>query len=114
MKKVVACLKPPIVWESPPKANLPPCPEEMAWPPSSWESWAIAEATIYAQFARAVRDGASPAYGAEQARLDLELCIATYESERLGGPVPLPLKGITPHEETVHLEFRQRYGQEIL
>jgi hypothetical protein len=118
LKEVIVNLKPPIAWESPLKGrrgvHLPPCPKEMAWPPSSWEAWAIAEATIYTQFAKAVRVGASPAYGAKEARLDLELCIATYVSERLGGPVRLPLKGVTPHEETVHEEFKKRYGYEPL
>lgn len=114
LEEVIAHLKPPIAWESPLKGrrgvHLPPCPEEMAWPGSSWGAWAIAEATIYTRFARAVRDGTFPAYGGEQARLDLELCIAAYESERLGRPIRLPLKGVTPHEKAVHEEFRMRYG----
>ncbi len=80
----------------------------------TWPDWFVAELTAYATFARAVRDGKPPQYGGAKGANDLELCIATYESERCGRRVTLPLTGVTPHENQVHKAFEDRYGKAIL
>ena len=73
-----------------------------------------AEAELYAGFARAVREGSPLPYSGALGRLDLEMCIATYESARRGAPVDLPLREVTPHEDAIHRAFRERYGREPL
>ncbi len=80
----------------------------------TWPDWFVAELTAYYTFARAVRGEAAQQYSGEKGANDLELCIATYESERLGTRIALPLRDITPHEEKVHRGYEEHYGTPIL
>lgn len=71
----------------------------------------IAKAAILESMYRAVVDGQPLRYGAENARRDQELVIATKESAWRGSEwVSLPLSGITRVEQRIHEVFREMYG----
>jgi predicted dehydrogenase len=112
LEQLVARTHPPVIWENPFRdCRFRSLGVEWA-SPASLEMWLIAEAELYAGFARAIREGAALPYPGALGRLDLEMCIATYESARRGGPVDLPLREITPHEEAIHQAYRERYGRD--
>jgi predicted dehydrogenase len=55
---------------------------------------------------RAVTEGVSPEYGADNARADMEILIAVRESARRGGqPLTLPLHSETGYEERLHATY---------
>jgi len=63
----------------------------------------------------AVLNDTEPSYGATNARKDQELGIAISESALKGSvPVKLPLTKITSYEEKLHLEYREKYGEDPL
>ena len=71
----------------------------------------IAKAAILESMYRAVVDGQPLRYGAENARRDQELVIATKESAWRGSEwVSLPLSKITRVEQRIHEVFREMYG----
>jgi len=114
LERLVLHGDPSVVWENPfRECRFPQARVEWA-SPASLEMWLIAEAELYSGFAHAIREGTAPPYPGELGRLDLEMCLATYESARRGAPLALPLVEITEHERRVHLEFRERYGREPL
>lgn len=110
---------PSIAWENPVldlirQGTLGAAGDDLGERSNTWPDWFVAELTAYATFARAVLAKTEPEYGGERGANDLELSIATYEAERVGGRVQLPLKGITPHERHVHEMFEEHYGRPIL
>ncbi len=73
----------------------------------------IAKASILRSIHRAVTEDTDPEYGAMNALLDLELCVAVYESGLHDGKwVNLPIQGITEVESRIHEEYRSRYGHD--
>jgi len=71
----------------------------------------IAKAAILESIYRAVVEDTEPMYGADNARRDMELCIALKESAWRGSEwVDLPLREVTSVEERLHEEFERRYG----
>ncbi len=58
---------------------------------SEFSNYSVYESSIM-DFAECVRTGRKPHVGGLQARTDIELVFASYESARLGQPVNLPLK----------------------
>lgn len=71
----------------------------------------IAKAAILESMYRAVVEDVEPLYGAQNARLDEELCLAVKQSAWDGGKwLDLPLTDVTEVEERLHEEFRRRYG----
>ncbi len=90
---------PPVIWENPLKA------------------FGLADADDVARGAelhsiyRAIVEGVEPEYGAVNGRTDQEILIAIRESARTGGqPIDLPLTEITGYEESLHREYRTKYG----
>jgi predicted dehydrogenase len=90
---------PPVVWENPLK------------------TFGLADADDVARGAelhsiyRAIVEGVEPEYGAVNGRTDQEILIAIRESARTGGqPIDLPLTEITEYEESLHREYRTKYG----
>lgn len=79
----------------------------------SYDELALADAWI--SLYNAIVNGGPLTYGAENARMDLELLMAIRDSETRGGvKVDLPLRGITEHERMVHEEFTYTYGADPL
>ena len=90
---------PPVIWENPLK------------------TFGLADADDVARGAelhsiyRAIVEGVEPEYGAVNGRTDQEILIAIRESARTGGqPIDLPLTEITGYEESLHREYRTKYG----
>jgi predicted dehydrogenase len=80
LSELVACTVPEIVWRNPFRGIY--MDDEM-----------IAVADCVISLIRAIREGAQPAYGVEQARLDQEVTLAMFESaKRDGEPIRLPLE----------------------
>ena len=57
---------------------------------SEFGNYNVYEASIM-DFVKCVRTGKTPHVGGQQARADIELVFASYESARAGRPVALPL-----------------------
>ncbi|MFQ6098389.1 MAG: hypothetical protein ACE5O2_11750, partial [Armatimonadota bacterium] len=75
----------------------------------------IAKAAILESMYRSVTEDRPPAYGADNARRDQELCIAVRESALRGNAwVRLPILEPTQIEEDIHAEFERRYGHHPL
>ena len=73
----------------------------------------VAKASVLTSFHAAVVGGGAPQYGAANAQVDWELCLAVRESARRGNAwVALPLGAPTALEEEVEAEFRRRYGHD--
>jgi len=73
----------------------------------------IAKASILRSMYRAVTEDVVPEYGAMNALLDLELCVAVHESGLHDSKwIGLPIKGITEVESRIHEEYRSRYGHD--
>ena len=90
---------PPVVFENPYRAYRAADDDE------------VARMELLAGFHRAVTEDAEPVYGAESARVDLELCFAIRESARLGNVwLDMPLGGPTELEERLEREFVDVYG----
>ena len=63
----------------------------------------------------AVLNDTEPSYGALNGRKDQEISIAISESALKGNvPVKLPLTKITSYEESLHLEYIEKYGEDPL
>ena len=63
----------------------------------------------------AVLNDTEPSYGALNGRKDQEISIAISESALKGNvPIKLPLTNITSYEENLHLEYREKYGEDPL
>ena len=90
---------PPVIWENPLKVfGLADVDD-------------VARGTELHSIYRAIVDGIEPEYGAVNGRTDQEILIAIRESARTGGqPVDLPLTEITGYEESLHREYRTKYG----
>jgi predicted dehydrogenase len=74
------------------------------------DDWNVGTAEEIMTIARAAVTGEPPEYGIE-GRKDVEMCIALYESSRLGmTPVALPITEMTGYEQMVHNEFSQKFG----
>jgi predicted dehydrogenase len=103
-RRVLDCVyvatEPPLVFENPFKCYEAEDDDE------------VARMQLLAGFHRAiVQAGCKPVYGPENARKDLELCLAIRESARLGSTwVDLPLRGPTELERKLEEEFRRMYG----
>ena len=70
----------------------------------------VAKASVLTSFHAAVVGGGEPQYGAAEAQVDWELCLAVRESAHRGNAwVALPLGAPTALEEEVEAEFRRRY-----
>ena len=92
---------PPGVWENPFKSYRIGSPDD------------VAKASILVSFHRAITQGGTPQYGAENALHDWEICLAVRESARLGNTwVTLPLEGPTELEGQIEAEFVRRYGHD--
>jgi predicted dehydrogenase len=71
----------------------------------------IAKASILQSMYRAVTEGIEPAYGAANARRDLELWVAIRESAYRGNVwVDLPLREMTELEGRIHEAYTRKYG----
>lgn len=90
---------PPVIWENPLKAfGLADADD-------------VARGTELHSIYRAIVEGVEPEYGAVNGRTDQEILIAIRESARTGGqPIDLPLTEITGYEESLHREYRTKYG----
>ncbi|MCE2393289.1 Gfo/Idh/MocA family oxidoreductase [Candidatus Poribacteria bacterium] len=90
---------PPVIWENPLKAfGLADVDD-------------VARGTELHSIYRAIVEGVEPEYGAVNGRTDQEILIAIRESARTGGqPIDLPLTEITGYEESLHREYRTKYG----
>jgi predicted dehydrogenase len=51
-----------------------------------------------------------PEYGVN-ARKDVEMCVAWYESSLRGEPIKLPITSLTSYEKMVHEDFKKRFGR---
>lgn len=92
---------PPMVWENPFKSYRIGSPDD------------VAKVSILVSFHRAITQGGTPQYGAENALHDWEICLAVRESARLGNTwVTLPLEGPTELEGQIEAEFVRRYGHD--
>ena len=92
---------PPVVWENPFKSYRIGSPDD------------VAKASILVSFHRAITQGGTPQYGAENALHDWEICLAVRESARLGNTwVTLPLDSPTELEGQIETEFVRRYGHD--
>ena len=92
---------PPIVWPNPFKKYRLSGTDQ------------IAKASILRSMYRAVTEDNDPEYGATNALLDQELCVAVHESGLHGGKwIELPIQGITEVESRIHEEYRNRYGHD--
>jgi predicted dehydrogenase len=92
---------PPAVWENPFKSYQIGSPDD------------VAKASILISLHRAITQGETPQYGAENALHDWEICLAIRESARLGNTwVTLPLGGPTELEGQIEAEFVRRYGHD--
>ena len=90
---------PPVIWENPLKAFALADADD------------VARGTELHSIYRAIVEEAEPEYGALNGRKDQEILIAIRESARNGGkPIDLPLTEITGHEESLHREYRTKYG----
>ena len=90
---------PPVIWENPLRAfGLADADD-------------VARGTELHSIYRAIVEGVEPEYGAVNGRTDQEILIAIRESARTGGqPIDLPLTEITGYEESLHREYRTKYG----
>ena len=74
------------------------------------DDWNVGTAEEIMTIARAALTGEPPEYGIE-GRKDVEMCIALYESSRLGmTPISLPIMETTGYEQMVHDEFAEKFG----
>jgi predicted dehydrogenase len=90
---------PPIVWENPFKRYRISNPDD------------VAKASILQSLHRAVTENVAPAYGAANARRDMELWIALRESAARGNRwIDLPLVKATELEDRLRAEYVRRYG----
>ncbi len=93
--------KPPVIFENPYKKFRAADDDE------------VARMELLVGFHRAVAENAEPAYGALNARRDLEILFASRESARRGSVwVDLPLTEETELERRVREEFRRLYGHD--
>ena len=77
------------------------------------DDWNVETAEEIMTIARAALTGEPPEYGIE-GRKDVEMCIALYESSRLGmTPIDLPITETTGYEQMVHNEYHQKFGRAI-
>lgn len=77
------------------------------------DDWNVGTAEEIMSIARAAVTGVPPEYGLG-GRKDVEMCIALYESSRLGMmPVELPITEPTGYEQMVHAEYQQKFGRAI-
>jgi hypothetical protein len=96
---VCADTDPPIVWENPFKRYKISNADDLA------------KASILHSLHRAVTEDVEPAYGAANARRDMELWIALRESALRGSVwLDLPLAEETEIERRIHAEYLRRYG----
>jgi predicted dehydrogenase len=94
---------PPIIWENPFKSNAISAADD------------VAKASILRSLHRAVTENTEPAYGAANARRDMELWFAVRESARRENVwIDLPLAGPTELEERLTAAYIQRYGHDPL
>ena len=90
---------PPIVWSNP----------FAKYKVSSADD--VAKASILQSMYRAVTEDIEPAYGAANARRDLELWVAIRESARRGNVwIDLPIGEITAFERQIHEAYTRKYG----
>ena len=90
---------PPVIWENPLKTL------------GLTDTDDVARGAELHSIYRAIVEGIEPEYGAVNGRTDQEILIAIRESARNGGvSINLPLTEITGHEESLHREYRERYG----
>lgn len=59
--------------------------------------------------AKAVLQDKPPEYGVN-ARKDVEMCVAWYESSLKGKPIKLPIVSMTGYEKMVHEDFKGKFG----
>ena len=73
----------------------------------------VAKASILRSMYRAVTEDKEPEYGAANALLDMELCVAVHESGLHDGRwMELPIQGITEVESRIYEEYKDRYGHD--
>lgn len=92
---------PPIIWSNPFKKY------------GISDTDQIAKASILRSMHRAVTEDMEPEYGARNALLDMELCVAVHESGLHDGKwIELPIQGITEVESSIYEEYKSRYGHD--
>ena len=100
LSKIVVHTDPQIVYENPFRTY-------------AIDDWNVGTAEEIMTIARAALTGESPEYGIG-GRKDVEMCIALYESSRLGMmPINIPITETTGYEQMVHDEYRQKFGHAI-
>ena len=100
LSKIVVHTDPQIVYENPFRTY-------------AIDDWNVGTAEEIMTIARAALTGESPEYGIG-GRKDVEMCIALYESSRLGMmPIDIPITKTTGYEQMVHEEYRQKFGHAI-
>jgi predicted dehydrogenase len=105
--RIVAHTEPPIVWENPYLRY------HFAGGDAGWACWYVAMADAYMDLYRAVTTGQKPEWDGQQARADLELCIATFEAYLRRTAIELPLHGVTQYEEPILREYRERFDSQM-
>jgi predicted dehydrogenase len=94
---------PPVTWENPFRFNGISAADD------------VAKASILRSLHRAVTEGIEPAYGAANARRDMELWFALRESARRANNwIDIPLTGPTALEDRLTAAYARRYGQNPL
>ncbi len=77
------------------------------------DDWCVGHAAEIVSIANAALNDEPAEYGVE-ARKDVEMAMAIYESSLRGmAPVALPLGGITSYERAVHEDFEAKFGHPI-